>query len=233
MKRAKIRLLFLLPPIVISLIFAIVPLFYNMYNVTMVFCYISPYPRHADCDHSVSCTRGDKARPVQTALSMSMLVHSVYSQERKGDKYLSEGQSRRRQHTRKTAWQGARYIGAFTLANFALYTFMVWQIGVLAPCSRMSKPSEPAFFVLWYFLVLLNPLCGLFNAMVYFWSRYGSYKEQHPKASMTDCICHVLKIGVPRCPGCCIKLCTNHRSGAHTAESVLVSPLITEESDAL
>ena len=114
---------------------------------------------------------------------ISLLVYSVYSQERKGDRYLSAGQRINRKNTIKSAWQGVRYICVFTMAYIWVYVFMVWNV--------TGQPRGTAFFVLFYVHVILNPLVGFGNALVYFKPRYDSYKEQNPEKTRMDCICHV------------------------------------------
>ena len=87
-----------------------------------------------------------------------MLIWTVFSQERKHDKYLTPGQERRRVNTNKTIWQGIRYIGAFVLAYFSLYISTIY---------RMLKKA-PATNLLYYLLLIFPPLLGVFNAFVYF-----------------------------------------------------------------
>ena len=199
MKQRKIRLLFLLPPIVISLVFATVPLFYEMYNVAIVFCYLAAYP--PGCDEDNSCVRGTKAGPVQTfqfaytmicnvviVVFMLMLVHHVKKVESRGDKYAG-GATRSRVQTQKAYWQGFRYIGGFTLAYGCVYIFMFVNMAQLPNSKRGIW-----YWVIFYFHTLLNPLAGFFNSLVFFKPRYDTYRDQHSEESRMDCICHVLNI---------------------------------------
>ena len=66
MRQTKIRLVLLLPPVIISLVFAIVPLFYDMYNIVIVFCFLALYPPGCDYSFNGDCSRGEMARLAQT-----------------------------------------------------------------------------------------------------------------------------------------------------------------------
>lgn len=138
----------------------------------------APYSPGCDLDPNVECTRGESARLVQTiqfgytfacnffiVTFIALLVHSVYSIERRGDAYLSAGQERNRKNTKETAWQGIRYIGGFTLAYLWTYIFMVWNI--------TSRDRGVAFVVLFYVHVILNPLAGV-SRICYNVAKYAS-----------------------------------------------------------
>ena len=47
-----------------------------------------------------------------------LLICTIYKEEKKFDKYLTEGQGKNRKNTRSTAWQGVR----FSAAYFVPYT---------------------------------------------------------------------------------------------------------------
>ena len=246
MKRTKIRLLFLLPPIVVGLFLSVAPLFYQMYNVALVFCYLSPYPPGCVGDE---CTRGPHAKQVQTAqfvytlvcnviiiIFMTMLVHHVRKTESKADKYAGGGRNSRKQ-TDKAYWQGFRYIVGFTVAYVWIYIFMAWNMS--------GHPRDTGFVVLFYFHVVFNPLAGLFNAWVYFKPRFDTYKEQNPTKSRRDCLRHVLNIegeGSVMPSWCHLRclLCWTKRDAQSTPptkatttdSSALVSPLIPERVEA-
>ena len=112
MSKWRIRLTFGLPPIFISLGFSLAPLFLEMYNIGRFHCTIMPYP--ASCFfNGTECTRGNNARALQLTKNgyalicglaiivfMSLLVHAVYSQEKKGDRYVVSSQQVRRTYTR-------------------------------------------------------------------------------------------------------------------------------------
>ena len=223
MKRTAIRLLFLLPPVVISLVFAVVPLFYEYYNVAIVFCYLNRYPPGCVGDE---CIRGTGANNFQTAqfgytmacniiiiIFMILLVRYVRKQEATIDKYAG-GTLRNRKQTNKAYWQGFRYIGGFTLSYIWIYVFMIWNIA--------GESRGIGFVVLFYFHVLLNPLAGFFNAYVYFRPRYDCHREQHPTVSRMDCICHVLDIGIQWCHH--INECCRKHNQLSPEEAALISP---------
>lgn len=69
MKQTKIRVAFLLPPMITSLVFAGVPL--------TVFCYLAPYPPGCHKDLNVDCSRGEKANFVQSLQFFYTMVCNV------------------------------------------------------------------------------------------------------------------------------------------------------------
>lgn len=200
-KKMRIRLAFLLPPPIIALGIAIPPLFFEMYNVGIYNCSVNPYPYDCDDIQDKECTRGRYATQYQVGLFassltcnvaiiifMCMLVHVVYSQERKGDRYLFKGQEKNRAQTRKTAWQGVRYALVFTADHFSLYLFVGFAI------SPTPLTESGGYLAVAFLTVLLVPLLGFFNALVYFHPRYSSQREQNPNESRMHCICRVLDI---------------------------------------
>ena len=202
MKQAKIRLTFLLLPIVISFSFAVAPLFYEMYNIATVFCYLAPYPPGCERDADVDCTRGNRGaliRQIQfmytmacnaaIVVFMAVLLRSVYARERRLDRYLVSGQGGGRVQTGKTARQGLRYIGAFTLAYVWVYIFMVWGIA--------GTPRGTGYRVVFYVHAILNPLAGLLNALAYFSPRYRAHRDRGSRKSRMDCVLLALRLGAP------------------------------------
>ena len=112
-----------------------------------------------------------------------MLICTVFSQERKHDKYLTPGQERRRVNTNKTIWQGIRYIGAFVLAYFSLYIVTIYRMLRKAPTNLLA-----------YLLLIFPPLLGVFNAFVYFRPRYIQYRERHPDSKQIEALSQVFNI---------------------------------------
>jgi len=235
MKKTTIRLMFLMPPAILSIIFATIPLFYDQYNVAIVFCYVTPYPPGCDQNAEVDCIRGEAGRLFQTVafgytmacniaiiVFMSMLVYSVYSQERKGDRYLTAGQRANRKNTIKAGWQGIRYICVFTISYIWTYIFMVWNV--------TEKKRGTGFAAIFYIHVIINPFVGFGNAFVYFKPRYNSYKDGNPDKTMVDGIYHVLNIHFDA-SWCRIGSCRCCVRSHNTAESALVSPLIEENNN--
>ncbi|KAL7546427.1 hypothetical protein ACHAWF_009761 [Thalassiosira exigua] len=192
-----IRLSFILPPIVISLGFAIPPLFFGMYNDAGVFtCFFAPYPLDCEVNPDVKCVRGYGSYEYWMGfliynmvclsviiISVGLLIYTVFQQDRKGDKYLLKGQEKTRRNTVKSSWQGLRYIGAFVLAYSTLYIISFY---------RVTKHIPSAAVV--YLLIILLPLLGLFNAFVYFRPRYITYKEKHPDESWVTCLGNIFNI---------------------------------------
>ena len=146
------------------------------------FC-VAPYPNGCDENPNEECHRGESARLVQTVefaysmacnvviiIFMILLAYSVYSQERRGDAYLTVGQRKNRRQTYKTAWQGFRFVLAFTVPHIALYIFMMWNI--------TGRPRGAGFYALFYFHVTMNPLVGVScHALSIDWDAHCSYKQ--------------------------------------------------------
>ena len=169
MKTMKIRLAFLLPPIIASLAIAVPPLFYQMYNPAQALCGLRVYPSDCVYNEDIQCTRGEIAIIVAkiyllyslvctliVTLFMVLLICRVYNQERKNDKYLSKGQSKKRDSTIDTAWQGVRYAGALIIPFTPRYIFF----GSYLFRTPMGKTSK----LVWAFLtIILTPLLGFNN----------------------------------------------------------------------
>ena len=113
-----------------------------------------------------------------------MLIWTVFSQERKHDKYLTPGQERRRMNTNKTIWQGIRYIGAFVLAYFSLLIGSFYRI----------LHKTPRTILIYYLMIIFPPLLGVFNAFVYFRPRYIQYRERHPDSKRIEALGQVFNI---------------------------------------
>ncbi len=157
-EKKRIKAAFLLPPVIVSLAFSVPPLFYQMYNpAAPVMCMLAAYPPGCDDEDSdVQCTRGQNALLAQQIellyalicnlviiIFMGLLVLSVYSTEKKGDKYLSKGQATKRDNTIETAWQGVRYGGAITVPFVPLYVFL----GVSLRGTYMDETDSLVWFV--------------------------------------------------------------------------------------
>jgi hypothetical protein len=157
-EKKRIKAAFLLPPVIVSLAFSVPPLFYQMYNPTPpVMCMLTEYPPLCDEEDSdVQCTRGQNALLAQQIellyalicnlviiIFMGLLVLSVYRTEKKGDKYLSKGQAKKRDNTIDTAWQGVRYGGAITVPFLPLYVFL----GVSLRGTSMNDTNSLVWFV--------------------------------------------------------------------------------------
>lgn len=114
-----------------------------------------------------------------------LLIYKVFSQERKHDKYLTKGQSKRRINTRKTIWQGMRYVGAFALAYFSLYIITIYRWLNKVPPNSIG-----------YLVMILPPLLGLFNSFVYFRPRFIAYRENNVDSSWVSALGNVFDINL-------------------------------------
>ena len=169
MKTNKMRLAFLLPPVITSLAMAVPPLFYQMYNPAGLFCSLNSYPDDCEYNEEVQCTRGENAFTVQAVtllyallcnliviVFMVLLICSVYKQEKKSDKYLSKGQSKKRDYTTETAWQGIRYSAALTIPFLPLYVSLGYSLTNVTPRDTTA--------LVWIYLnSILTPLLGFNN----------------------------------------------------------------------
>ena len=169
MKTTKMRLAFLLPPVVAALTLAVPPLFYQMYNPSGLYCSLNIYPNDCEYNEDVQCTRGKNAFTVQAVtllyallcnliviVFMVLLICSVYKQEKKSDKYLSKGQSKKRDYTIDTAWQGVRYSAALTIPFLPLYVSLGYSLTNITP-------NDTTASVWAYLTVILTPLLGFNN----------------------------------------------------------------------
>jgi hypothetical protein len=169
LKKSKIRVAFLLPPIIVALAMAVPPLFYQMYNPSYFLCYLNQYPFDCESDPDVPCTRGANALIAQqiillynllctsiVVVFMGLLIFSVYRQEKKIDRYLSKGQEKNRDNTISTAWQGVRYAVALTVPFTPLYVFLVYTM-------RKTTMDEVNLIFWTYLNCILTPLLGFNN----------------------------------------------------------------------
>ena len=169
MKTNKMRVAFLLPPVVASLAMAVPPLFYQMYNPAGLLCSLNIYPDDCEYNEDVQCARGINAIIAQVAtflyalvcnliviVFMVLLICSVYNQEKKSDKYLSKGQTKKRDYTIDTAWQGVRYSAALTIPFLPLYVFMGYSLTDV----QMGETTS----LVWIYLnSILTPFLGFNN----------------------------------------------------------------------
>eukprot|EP00984_Skeletonema_dohrnii_P000290 scaffold95_cov93-Skeletonema_dohrnii-CCMP3373.AAC.1 len=169
LKSNKIRAAFLLPPVIAALLMSVPPLFYQMYNPAVFQCSLNQYPSDCEFNPDVPCTRGENALIAQRATLMYalvcnlivivfivLLILSVYSQEKKSDKYLFKGQEKNRDNTTSTAWQGVRYAAALTIPYTPLYVFLVYML--------QHRTMGNTSLVFWLYLnAILTPLLGFNN----------------------------------------------------------------------
>ena len=181
----RIQLLLLGFPIFIAVPFTVPSLFWNAYNFDGVnLCSgIAPYPLWCDEDR-VPCIRGGqlvemiyKNRNLWAAFtpqimcgsvilsSMVMLYISVLKNEKANDRYRFEGYVSR-VHSNRVAMQGISYIIAFLL------TWCTWVFLITLQITGRKIP-----FGLKLISLILMPLQGFFNSMVYLRPRFLYYHE--------------------------------------------------------
>jgi hypothetical protein len=169
-----------------------------MYNYTRYAysCYLSESPYSCELSDGVDCERGDGAREyiygclslvlfcsIIITIVVSMLVYEIFYQEKKIDRFLTQGQEQRRVMTIKTAWQGLYYIGAY---NASYFPYILWAI-----CFIKGIPPPAA---IQYLIFIFIPLLGCFNAFVYFRPRYLIYQGANPDKSRIFCLRKTLRI---------------------------------------
>ncbi len=223
-EKKRIKAAFLLPPVIVSAAFSVPPLFYQMYNPSPpMMCMLNQYPPFCEEEDSdVQCTRGQNALLAQQIellyalicnlviiIFMGLLVLSVYRTEKKGDKYLSKGQAKKRDNTIETAWQGVRYGGAITVPYVPLYVwlgvslrgssfdetnFLVWfvsltqSIGISSRYSSLSNSSFPLLILSIYILFSLLSL-DLIMVSGFYYFLFAMYLHTNSNFSFS-CIAH-------------------------------------------
>lgn len=194
-------MIFILSPMMIALGLAIPPLFLGMYNypADRFICAICDYPYGCTASDEVDCERGEggvtysnysHGYTVFCAVIMitfiCMLVYEIYQQEKRIDRFLTSGQEQRRINTIKTAWRGIQYIGVYLFSYFPSFVALGYRAS-----GNLDIPD--VFNILF---VILLPMLGFFNALVYFRPRYLTYKESYPDSSWIVCMNSVLWPGL-------------------------------------
>eukprot|EP00986_Skeletonema_menzelii_P006006 scaffold2269_cov149-Skeletonema_menzelii.AAC.4 len=131
--------------------------------------------------HNIS---GDGGAPV---ILSNVQPVGVYSQEKKGDKYLSKGQKKKRDYTIDTAWQGVRYAGALTIPFTPQYVSFGYSL-------LQTTPGETSVLIWVYLTSILTPLLGFNNACVYFYPRYKAHRKSNEDKTRFHCVCDTLGI---------------------------------------
>lgn len=200
----KNRLPFVLIPIIISLVLAVVPLFGQNYNYNGGYsCHISGHPPGCEF-YPGTCERGAQARIMLFATSIIpmlvafciittaviLLIHAVLIQERRMDRYNS-GTGRSRKMTMQSFWQGICYVGSFTICwtPWLVYGFEEY----------LNVRTNAATY---YTMIITFPLHGVLNTAVYFRPRYKAERERNPTDSRCRSLMQILHI----------KCCCNRKS---------------------
>jgi hypothetical protein len=113
-----------------------------------------------------------------------LLVYEIYQQEKRTDRFLTSGQEQRRVNTSKTVWRGIQFIGVYLFSYFPSFVALDYRAS-----GNLDIPD-----VFDYLFVILLPLLGFFNALVYFRPRYATYKKRNPDSSWIVCMSNVLNI---------------------------------------
>jgi Na+-transporting methylmalonyl-CoA/oxaloacetate decarboxylase gamma subunit len=236
MEKKRIRLSFLLPPLLVALCFSVPPLFFQLYNPFNFICSINAFPGNCN-DDDIPCTRGSAhSRNVSMILLsgymllgntavflfMGLLICTIYKQEKKSDSYLTEGQEKNRKNTKSTAWQGVRFSAAYFVPYVIHYVNFVWSLESLGGMTVVF--SDAANWFAMYWLAIVTPLLGAFNSVVYFYPRYTMHRKANSDKSRMTCLCEVLGLDTSRCH--CERRGTNAASETISTAS---TPLISEE----
>ena len=96
-----------------------------------------------------------------------LLVYEIYQQEKRTDRFLTRSQEQRRVNTSKTAWWGIQFVGVYFFSYFPSFVALGYRAS-----GNLDIPD-----VFDYLFVILLPLLGFFNALVYFRPRYMAYKK--------------------------------------------------------
>lgn len=77
-----------------------------------------------------------------------------------------------------------------------LVPYLMFYVLFFLDLSRPAgfRMSEAAGLVIFYYLAIVMPLLGVFNASVYFYPRYTIYRQHNPEKSRMACRCAVLGI---------------------------------------
>jgi len=191
-------MIFILSLIIIALGLAIPPLFLGMYNYPGRFiCAICDYPYGCTSSDEVDCKRGEggvtysnysHGYTVFCAVIMitfvCLLVYEIYQQEKRTDRFLTIGQEQRRVNTSKTVWRGIQFIGVYFFSYFPSFVALGYRAS-----GNLDIPD-----VFDNLFVILLPLLGFFNTLVYFRPRYLACKKSNPDSSWIVCMSYVLKI---------------------------------------
>ena len=199
-----VRFSFLGLPIIIGLGTAISLLATQQFNFDGVYsCNIASYPLNCHYINDLPCTRAPNAAYIRAGLYMyvfacfaiiiiflSMLLYNVKKQDTETERYASEylkGAKGERIRSNPVAFQSLLFSTVFFIPNIA---FIIW--GVIDICH--IELSEHGWNVVSYIYVILWPLFGFFNSLVYFRLRYLNEKRSSPEATWSYLIGKTLSI---------------------------------------
>ncbi|KAL7441498.1 hypothetical protein ACHAXM_011545 [Skeletonema potamos] len=190
---SKVMLSFLALPIVIGLGFAIPLLVTNQFNFTGVYsCSISPYPLGCEYEEDIPCTRGPNSSYILRGLFiyvlfcfafivifLSLLLYNLKKHDSQTAKYASHYLGGKGGGVRiPVAVQALRYVTVFFIPNIA---FIIWAIIDIFHI----QISTHVWLAVLYLYVIVWPMFGALNALVYFRLRFLNERRSNPDAAWT------------------------------------------------
>ena len=190
----KVIFVCLVLPVIVGLGTAIPLLVTNQYNFTGIYsCNIAPYPLGCDYDDGVPCTRAPNATYIRGGffvyvlvcfaviiIFLSMLLYNLKKQDAQTAKYSSHylgGQGGGMRNP--VAFQSLRYVSVFFIPNIA---FIIWAVIDIVEI----QPSQSVYYAMIYLYVVVWPLFGALNSLVYFRLRFINERRSNPEASWTN-----------------------------------------------
>ena len=160
----KYRYFFLLPPILVGLALACAGIpFYGNCNL---FCHVvPPYSWSADSQTASVVTGWPiillSIIPLGLVIvigctNMFLIYFDFRKQERASQRWATSGNSNNNAMSRSVFWQALLYTGSFLLCWLIYFT------------ANFASTQLWNYYTFWVFLVILNPLMGLCNCLVYF-----------------------------------------------------------------
>lgn len=195
---------FLVLPIIIGIGTAVPLLVTQQYNFDGVYrCNIASYP--LDCYHNddIPCERAPHATLIRgwlylyasfcfflIIMFLSMMLYNIEKQNAelaKHSEYYSQGIRGEGNSSNPVAFQSLRYLIAFFVPNLALIVWGVINVGQI-------QISKTVWLVVEYLYVILWPMFGALNSLVYFRLRYLNEQKSSPEATWTSLIGKTLTI---------------------------------------
>mmetsp|Transcript_21028 Transcript_21028/g.35928 ORF Transcript_21028/g.35928 Transcript_21028/m.35928 type:complete len:394 (-) Transcript_21028:33-1214(-) len=223
-----VRFSFLGLPIIIGLGTAVSLLVMQQFNFDGVYsCNIASYPLNCHYINDLPCTRAPNAAHIRAGLYMyvfacfaiiiiflSMLLYNVKKQDTETERYACEylkGVKGEGIRSNPVAFQSLRYLTAFFIPNIA---FIIWGVMDISNIEL----SDNGWLIAVYLYVILWPLFGALNSLVYFRLRYLNEKKSNPEATWSSLIGKTLSIHPP-----------SRRSTANETLPPPISSLIDED----
>ena len=167
-----------------GLAFAVSGLALDLYNSVQLWCFIGPIPcddNDPECDPNANKFQLYRWIFVGIPLwicifaitgLMAAVLFKVYNQERRSRKWRAGAENKGRQLTKKVAEQAAWYVSSF---------YITWLIPTIS--RAMSAFGKQPPFALMFLTVLMIPLQGAFNFVIYMRPRYVKFRRNNPDRS--------------------------------------------------